>query len=270
MNGKKKMIFAFVVVVLLGIFGTFCWKFIKLELLRKDTIETIEAQVVDFRNGDLFFFDFQINSKFMENTEFQDFLVDQVDTMYKNKEYKLLDGFLCEIEQNNLHCPFLLDAVTTGYLQAQTIEEAYDIWHTLFFREYYSSKISLAKESPLISSYLSKNGIKDISLTPGEGYYANEKDDKNYNGDYYTHDDGETVYLYIQEETIYKGDFKCHRVSGDRLNDSDDVTHYNRSEYYFREIEIPFFPEDDAEIIWSGDYLFYFSSYGDLVSFVKI
>ena len=123
---------------------------------------------------------------------------------------------------------------------------------------------ALNRNTGIMEQYLLEHGTNQITLTPGKGYYAGKKDEA-------TH----TVIgitgspLYDDVVITYLGDFKCVYKSGVTLNNIYQETHYSNCYYYFREVSIVFDPKENT-YIWSGDYVFCFSSTGDLIDYSKV
>ena len=229
-----------------------------------DKEEVLKA-IDDYRNNVKTSFHLYISYESYEDPEFADFLVEQISKMCDNSEYGMISEFVDTFEDDEYKNSTILDLITNKFNSAQNLVEALDMKDALSDSDYYGANLVLNKNSKIIVSYLEVNGTKEITTNPDEGFYASEKNDSSYRTIGIT---GSS--LYNSSNVIYKGDFKSVYVSGRRLNT---ITYteenYERTDHYFRENEIEY-PSDYGEYIYSGDFLFCFSTSGDLVYYTLI
>lgn len=214
----------------------------------------------------------KIGERLASDEEYQHFFVGQMQELCQNKEYDLLDYFLRELEENNIKSKLISETLSDCLASCKTIESAWDLSMTAYGLDYYNKSLTLNKNTGIIAEYINANGINPITLTKGEGYYAGEA---NSSWDKRVGISGSK--LHDSKSTTYMGDFKRVTKSGIRLNyDTYTEEAYGHTQYYFRDKEIHFYPED-GECVWSGDYLFcfapedsWFDSEGDLRDFKKL
>jgi hypothetical protein len=132
------------------------------------------------------------------------------------------------------------------------------------FLDYYRPSVTLTRTSAWISSYINENGTHEITRTPGTGYYANNKDES-FGGTIGI----EGSPLYEETRITYYGDFKCVHKYGVRLNSYYEEVSFSGRQYYFRDKELPDSP-DEAVLVWSGEYLFWFDIKGNLISYINM
>lgn len=169
-----------------------------------------------------------------------------------------LAGFILEEDMMNDRFERIL---INCFYNAKSIEEAETIKMKFGGPDWYflTSQMVLTKESPLIASYIDEHGTRTYTTTPGQGYYANEKDDSS------SHTVGlEDSPLHKSQGTKYKGDFMVKYTGGVRLNEYYQEERYYSEKWYFRGQFINFSLED-GEVVWSGDYLFLFSKDGTFI-----
>lgn len=284
MDKKKKIIIVIAIVcsLLLGFF--IYWTATEDSRYLKNKMKEISEDIAENRaeNDNFFyFFHFFISDETANNTAFQDFLIEQVQEMYQNKEYKMLRSFLGCLEKNDVYCERLLETVNNCFQASGDIEEALSVFLDLSYRDYYNVNMGLNRNSPLIAAYIDANGTNNISTTEGEGYYANEKNtyEKEIIG-------LPNSPLYDARKVIFFGDYKIEQEYGVELNAFYEETNYSRETYFFRNNAIKFLFEDNihflydegskkmimnnADAVWSGDYWFCFDSAGNLIAYCKL
>ncbi len=200
----------------------------------------------------------------MEDPEFIDILATQVSEIVDNGEYDLLDALLRAMENQDAHISQIRDIITDSFGSVADLETALEIKEELKSLDYYNANVTLDRDSTIVASHIQANGTREISTTPGTGFYKDETDSSS------SERVGlPTSPLYDAKSITYLGDFKIKREYGVRLNSYYEETSYSRTSYYFRDNHIDFSP-NDGECVYSGDYLFCFGSDGSLIGFDKI
>ena len=257
---KKKLIITGVIAALFVVFFPIYWTVAERNRGIKRNIEYVQEEILNYRSGESSNIDFLVSSDAMVDSTYIDFLSTQISEMIDNAEYELLGEFLEELENENAYISELKDDVIN--LFNSVAEVAFAIKDKEL--DYYNVDFDLSRDSSIVATYIESNGIEKISTTPGTGYYADEIDKSNY------HRVGlERSPLYEATSTTYRGDFEIRSEYGVKLNSLYEETSYSHTAYSFRGNDISFSP-DDGECIYSGDYLFCFSSDGTLIDLSKI
>lgn len=265
MNEKKKKIFIIIgVIAALIIAFLIYWKATEYDRYVKKKTNDILETLSDYRSGEIRYFSMGGFSDALEDPTFIDFLSAQASDMIDNEEYYLLYDFLGELENADAYISEIQDDVTNSFESADDLEEAFRIKEVLEHLDYYNTNLNFNRDSTLVATYIESNGIKEITTTPGTGFYANEKDSSS------KHTVGlSNSPLYDACVTTYRGDFKIRLEFGVTLNSFYEETSYSDTSYYFRDNYISFSP-DDGECVYSGDYLFCFASNGMLIGYEQL
>ncbi len=265
MDKKKAIIIAVAVVLVAALAFLIYWNATEFDRERNREMKYIQEQFDEYREGKNPMLPVVFDDELINDAEFQEFLTMQVREMCENGEARLLNEFLSGVEHYRKYYVFLQDAVTEGFGYVKTIEDAFYIKEELRLLDYYNEGLKLTLQSPVIASHIEEHGTNDITVTPGEGYYANEKDSS------WSKTLVDGLPLFDAEEITYFGDFKCRHSYGVRLSALYQEENYSSTTYCFRDCYITFPSEQGeciwSECIWSGNYLFCFSSTGELVGF---
>lgn len=272
-NKSKRIIISIVIFCALAV-GAY-WMASKDERDVNKEIEHIEQQIAEIRAGERGYYQFQtwIYSEERKSEKFEEFLVTQIEEICRNEEIALLDAFLEELENDEYYSEEVRNAASA--IQCSNVENTLSLLK-LFGKHssdgFYELHFEINRNSDAIASYIKDNGVNQISYTPGEGYYADKSDSSQYN----------TVGiagspLYDSSGTKYLGDFKRLRTSGVKLNSLYEEESYSSAYYSFRGERIKFFDDEssawqpvEGECVWSGDYLFCFSSTGELIGYADL
>lgn len=254
--------------IIIGLFaglimlGSIFWFATKDLRLRNSTINDIDQAISEYRSGKKEYIMLIYLKKFNDDPKFQDFINSKAEEMIANKEVDLLSDFLSELEDNDYYSDSIVKLVNNYFNSCSSLEEllyfakkvgAYDI-------EYYNKELpSINKNTKFVADYINTNGTKTISKNAGTGYYANYE-----NESYYKVIGIEGSPLYDAKTVTYFGDFKQVRKYGVALNEYYEEEAYSSTEWFFKDINTGFNPLNGS-CIWSGDYLFSFSSTGDLL-----
>lgn len=241
------------------------WDATEFSRYRNKEIDDISGAIaINRQKGDDFFV-LLLGDELMNDEVFQEFLVTEIQKMYQNREFKMLNGFLKELEDEDIYSSLIVDTLNDCMSSSDDISSALEMIDRLHYLEYYNSALVLNKNTGVIAEYLSINGTNSISSTKGTGYYADEEDEESY----------ERIgiagsALHDSKEIIYNGDFKYVHEYGVYLNKTTYTEdRYSREYYYFRGTAIDFTPKT-GECVWSGDYIFCFSENGTLLGCSKV
>lgn len=263
----KKILIVIVSIAVLAIAFLIFWKATEHDRFIKREMKEFSQEVSNHRNG--VHYDFHLDPAAMEDPTFVDFLKSQISDMFENDEYILINHVLSDMEYDAKN-EEILDLVTDYCKEIEDLKTAlwfYDMRDSKYY--YYNLKF-LNRNSGIIASYIEENGTKEITTTPGEGYYADKEDSSS------RHTVGLSGSpLYDAISIKYLGDFMIENIYGVELNRYYEETSYSYKDYYFRDNDLTVrgdsgFTLDDGECVYSGDYLFFFSENGDLILFSNL
>lgn len=227
-------------------------------------INKIKEQISDYRNGHGSI-RFYLSSNMLEDERVVSFLREQTQELCDANEYNVLRSYLNELEVDKYFDYEIQNIIIQNFEGKDSLDEALAMKNDLGdYLKFYNSGLVLNRDSGLIKAYIEKNGMNDISTTPGTGYYAKEEDRST------NHRVGlDTSPLYDAERITHIGDFKIKEKYGVELDSYYQEKHYSYTDYYFRDCHISFSPYD-GECIYSGKYLFCFSKNGNMVDYCEI
>jgi hypothetical protein len=218
-------------------------------------MKEIEQQIEECRIKGETRFSKYIPMELRDDEIFLGFIVEKIYEMYNRHEIqKFGDSFVCTMIDNELDEEVIINAVIEGYQKVSSFGEALEIRDCFKYREEIFNGLSMTRSTPMLVEYIEKHGTKPVVTTPGEGYYADEKDA-------YSEKRPGGGPLYDAIYTTYIGDFKAVHYYGTRLNRFYQEEEYSDLYFYFREARIYFdldFKEFE-EIVWTGEYLLFFS-----------
>ena len=96
----------------------------------------------------------------MDDSEFQEFLINRIGEMYENKEYAILQDFLSEFEEDEDRFEFMAKAVGEGFERIDDVNDALSAYQEFKEVEYYGENISLNAETGILADYIKKNGVQ--------------------------------------------------------------------------------------------------------------
>lgn len=242
------------VLVLVVAFGVF-WLATAQNRLRDQTMKEIEQQIEECRIKGETRFSKYIPMELRDDEIFLGFIVEKIYEMYNRHEIqKFGDSFVCTMIDNELDEEVIINAVIEGYQKVSSFGEALEIRDNFKYREEIFNRLSMTRSTPMLVEYIEKHGTKPVETTPGKGYYADEKDIH-----YVNRPGGGPLYDAIY--TTYIGDFKVVHYFGTTLNRFYQEEEYSYLTCCFREailyFDLDF--EEYEEIVWTGEYLLFFS-----------
>lgn len=260
MNKKIKIVCA-VIAILCVAFGI-SWKASEGIRYRNEKISQIEEEIEECRKTSESL-SVYIPSSLIQDEKFQTFLISQVDEMCKNNDTWLLLDLIMEMDEKECNIPTVKETINEYFSSFTDIEIALETNDKINYCNYYSGWV-LNRSSKVIDTYIEKNKTNPITMTKGEGFYAEEENSSS------SHTVGlPSSPLYDRNSVSYYGDFKVRISSGVRLNSYYQEEKYHRESWSFRDNIIDFSP-DDGECVWSGDYLFCFSDSGILIGYEEL
>lgn len=262
MNTKTKKILIVVVgfVLLCALAFAIAWPATDHMRFRNKEISKIKAGISDYRSGKSSL-DFRMPYTLTEDAKFAEFLLTQTQEMCENDESKLLCEFLKILANREYHSSAITEAVNEYILSVNSVDEALELGLIL---QQFDKSASLNRYYGVMASYIKEKGVNPITTIHGKGYYADKKDSYS----------KETIGLsnsplYRAERVTYKGDFEYIKVWGVRLDDYYQEESYSSSSLYFRGKRLSSLPDLNS-CVWSGDYLFVFSTGGELLECVNV
>ena len=265
--GKKKFIRLVSVLLVCALaFGIF-WIVTEDERYIRSELRDIQRQVDKFRAGERDYVDFSCYGIVGKDPRTEELLITLVKEMCENREQALLLKFLVRVEFEDFYSPKLASTLKEYLGVSGDLEFVFGVLGSYEFEsklEYYNKDISLNRDTGLLAAYIEKHGTQPFTTTPGEGYYANEKD--SYDKDVVGLPNSP---LYDVEQITYLGDFKCIYHYGVKLNSYYEETSYSNTSFLFRDNYMTFGP-DSGELVWSGDYMLCFDTSGNLINFSKL
>lgn len=260
----KKFIPPVIGVLVCALLFSVYWFATKTDRDRKELMTEISEELAENYSDSSPSLYFYYDDVWNTDTEFNDFLVIQVQDLINNKKSMLLLEFLENLEDQDTFNSEIVSLITNTSTTTADIEFLLDIFDYLPYNElkYYNQCFVFNRNSGMLGQYISQNGTKPITYTEGEGYYADSepKSEKNVIGI-------PTSPLYDAKSISYFGDFKCVNEYGVKLDQYYQEKSYSNSSYYFRGAYMHNFTPYDGECVWSGTYLFCFAPDGTLLNF---
>ena len=209
------------------------------------------------------FGNYSIDYHVKDEPKFHEFLTEQAQEMLENGELELFSYYIKMLEVNNAsyrNLEGINNAIQERFSAPDSLNDAFLLFRYFELREvkYYNKQLILSQNTGCLAAYIEANGTKEFTVTPGEGFYANEEN-------YATKDiiGNPDSPLYAAVSVTHHGDFKLEVEHGVQLNSFYQEEAYSREKYYFLGERVPFGPRD-GQIVWSGDYLFCFDTEGNM------
>ena len=236
-------------------------------LQRYTAIERVKREISEKRSEGGPMYLYFVPDGMKTDKKFQGLIVEQVQELCQNKEYFLLCCFLNEMEDEEMYFSsveeFLSNYINSSGDIADSIELITELGRYGSF-DFYTTSLVLNKNNGVLAEYFNAQGVKPITFTEGEGYYADRKNEASS-----SRVGIEGSNLYNAVNVVYMGDFAKYTRSGVRLNNYYEEESYSSEEYSFRDHSIHFDPTT-GECVWAGDYLFLFDSNGNLLDFEEV
>lgn len=261
----KKFIPPVIGILVCALLFSVYWFATKTDRDRKELMTEISEELAENYSDSSPSLYFYYDDVWNTDEEFNDFLVTQVQDLITNKNPRLLLEFLENLEDQDTFNPEIVSLITNSGTTTENMEFLLGVFNYLPYSEleYYNQCFVFNRNSGMLGQFISQNGIKPITYTAGEGYYADKTNSsKKANGDNYA-----SFIVRGTESISYFGDFKVEHNQGLRLDQYYQEENYSYNTYYFRDKLMYNFSPYDGECVWSGTYLFCFAPDGTLLNF---
>lgn len=264
LKGNKKWIVVSLVLFLVVVFAIAWFATGKIRFTNKEMKNTTK-QVELYRSGERDYFDFSFYDYVAEDPRVEKMVISLVAEMCDNGETEMLMEFIDRLVFTEFYSPAVLSTLEEKIIASDNIDFMLQMRDFASEGDFYFPVVPVLRDSGTVYNYIQEHGIKEITMTPGEGYYADMENTSS------TEVIGlEDSPLYSSHSVGYFGDFARGSSDGVHLDFNYEEQEYGSTRYYFRDQTIPFDPFDQGEVVWSGDYLFDFHSNGYLNTYAKI